>query len=201
MAAHILCVSGFRWMVRRLFYVLYDEPTRASRLVQVCPSCRHISRHASSEGLTIGQNLMGVQAMYERLLITFTVIVFFGALLMVMKRRQIILANRASRQSDQQTCKPTIVYFGSNACAVCKRTQRPILDKILAEYGNEQLLFTAYDVDESPDVAKKWRVMTLPTTFLLDSAGTIKHINNGLIVSENLRKQLEPMIAQRINNE
>lgn len=139
--------------------------------------------------------------MYERLLITFTVIVFFGALLMLMKRRQIILANRASRQSNQHTCKPTIVYFGSNACAVCKRAQRPILDKILAEYGNERLLFNAYDVNESPEVAKKWRVMTLPTTFLLDSTGAIKHINNGLIISENLRKQLEPMISQCIKSE
>ncbi len=80
-------------------------------------------------------------------------------------------------------------------------TQKKILEGILAEYGTEQLALTAYNIDEAPDVAKEWGVMTIPTTFLLDSAGTIRHVNNGLIVSENLRKQLEPMIFQRINSE
>lgn len=133
--------------------------------------------------------------MYERLLITLMLMLFFGPVLLLMKRRQITLANRASRQSNKQVSKPTIVYFGSNGCAACKRTQKPVLEKILAEYGNEQLILTVYDVDESPDIAKKWGVMTLPTTFVLDSTGAIKHVNNGLIVSKNLRKQLEPLIA------
>jgi thioredoxin 1 len=132
--------------------------------------------------------------MYERLLITVASMGFMGGVFLLLKRRQITLANLASRQSNKQTNKPTIVYFGSKGCAVCKRTQRPVLDKILAEYGNERLELTVYDVDESPDVAKEWRVMTLPTTFLLDSSGTIRHVNNGLVVPENLRKQLEPML-------
>jgi thioredoxin 1 len=139
--------------------------------------------------------------MYERLLITLAAMAFMGGVFLLLKRRQITLANRASRQPGKQTNKTTIVYFGSNGCAVCKRTQRPVLDKILAEYGNERLALTIYDVDESPDVAKEWRVMTLPTTFLLDSSGTIRHVNNGLVIPENLRKQLEPMICRRINNE
>jgi thiol-disulfide isomerase/thioredoxin len=138
--------------------------------------------------------------MYERLLITLMMMLFFGAVFLLMKRRQITLANRASRQSNKKTSKATIVYFGSNGCAACKRAQRPILEKILAEYGNEQLVLTAYDVDESPDLAKKWGVMTLPTTFLLDSTGTIKHVNNGLIVLENLRKQLAPLISPRMQS-
>jgi thioredoxin 1 len=139
--------------------------------------------------------------MYERLLITLAAIACMGGVFLLLKRRQITLANRASWQAGKQTIKPTIVYFGSNGCAVCKRTQRPVLDKIIAEYGNDRLALTVYDVDESPDVAREWRVMTLPTTFLLDSSGTIRHINNGLVVPENLRRQLDPMIFQRIDNE
>ncbi len=138
--------------------------------------------------------------MYERLMITFVMVAFFWAVLLLMKRRQITLANRASR-SNKQTSKPTIVYFGSNGCAVCKRAQRPILEKILAEYGNEQLGLTVYDADESPDIAKEWGVMTLPTTFLLDSRGTIRHVNNGLAVSGTLRKQLEPMMKRECRNQ
>ncbi len=139
--------------------------------------------------------------MYERLLITFAVMVFFGAVLSLMKRRQIASANRASQQLKMQTNMPTIVYFWSDGCPVCKRAQRPVLEAILAEYGKEQLALTAYNTDEAPDVAEEWGVRTLPTTFLLDSAGAIRHVNNGLAVSGTLRKQLEPMMKRECRNQ
>ncbi len=136
--------------------------------------------------------------MYERLTITFVVMALFGVMLVFLKRRQIAAASRASQQLNKRAKLPTIVYFWSDGCPVCKFTQRPILDRILAEYGKEGLALNAYNIDEAPAVAKKWGVMTLPTTFLLDSSGTIKHVNNGLVAPENLRRQLGPMISQRI---
>jgi thioredoxin-like negative regulator of GroEL len=135
-----------------------------------------------------------VQAVYERLLITFSIMAFSGVVLFLMKRRQITLANRASYRVKKMSKIPTIVYFWSNGCPVCKMTQKKILEEILAEYGKERLAFTAYNTDESPDVAKEWGVRTLPTTFLLDSSGAIRHVNNGLVVSEKLRKQLEAIV-------
>jgi len=134
--------------------------------------------------------------MYTRIFITAAAMVFFWAALSLMKRRQFAVANRASKKLDYASNTPTIVYFWSDGCHVCKNTQKRILEEILGEYGNERLMLTAYNIDEAPDVAKKWGVRTLPTTFLLDSAGTIKCVNNGLVVSEILRKQLKPMIIQ-----
>lgn len=139
--------------------------------------------------------------MYERLLITFAIMTFSGVVLFLMKRRQIALANRASHRVKKISKIPTIVYFWSNGCPVCKMTQKKILEEILAEYGKERLAVTAYNTDEAPDVAKEWGVRTLPTTFLLDSTGAIKHVNNGLVVAENLRKQLESMISQRAHSQ
>jgi thioredoxin-like negative regulator of GroEL len=132
--------------------------------------------------------------MYTRVLITIAAMVFFWTTLSLMKRRQFAAANRASKLLDKASNMPTIVYFWSDGCHVCKNTQKRILEGILGEYGCEQLMLTAYNIDESPDVAKKWGVRTLPTTFLLDSAGTIKYVNNGLIVAETLRSQLKTMI-------
>jgi thioredoxin-like negative regulator of GroEL len=128
--------------------------------------------------------------MLERLSITFVMALFGWVMLSLMKRRQVALANRASRRAHGKTKTPSIVYFWSDGCSVCKRTQRPILDRIVAECGNERLVLTAYSVDQTPDVAEKWGVRTLPTTFVLDSAGTIRHANNGLAVAELLRSQL-----------
>ncbi len=139
--------------------------------------------------------------MYGRLLITFVIVVFFGGVVLLVKRRQITVANRASRRLNEPTNTPTIVYFWSDGCPVCKRAQRPILEEILTEYGKEHLALTAYNIDEAPNVAREWGVMTLPTTIVLDATGTIKHINNGFIVSENLRRQLGPMIGQSRSSE
>jgi thioredoxin-like negative regulator of GroEL len=133
--------------------------------------------------------------MFERLMITFAVMAIFAGVSLFLKRRQLSAATRASQQLNKQTKLPTILYFWSDGCPVCKAAQRPILEGILAEYGKERLALTAYNIDESPDVAREWGVRTLPTTYLLDSTGTIRHVNNGLVVPENLRRQLEPMIT------
>ncbi len=135
--------------------------------------------------------------MYERLLITFAMMAFFAGVLLLMKHRQMTLAKRASQQLEKSSGIPTIVYFWANGCPVCRMTQKRVLEGIIAEYGKDQLALTAYNTDEAPDVAKEWGVRTLPTTFLLDSAGTIRHVNNGLAVSETLRKQLEPIMRKK----
>lgn len=128
--------------------------------------------------------------MYGRLLFTCAVAVSAWAVSSLMKRRQVALANRASRSAHGGSKTPRIVYFWSDACSVCKRTQRPILERIVAECGEERLSLSAYCVDEAPRVAEEWGVRTLPTTFVLDSAGAIRHVNNGLVLAEQLRNQL-----------
>ncbi len=132
--------------------------------------------------------------MRERLLITLAILASVWAMLSLSRRLQAKAAKRASQQLGGTSDKPRIVYFWSEGCHVCKNAQKRILEEVLAEYGVGRLELTTYNVDETPDIAKKWGVRTLPTTFLLDPAGTIRHINNGLAVSEILRKQLEPMI-------
>lgn len=53
----------------------------------------------------------------------------------------------------------------------------------------------AYDIEEQPEAAVEWGVGTLPTTFLMDAHGKIKHVNNGLVTAENLRGQVESVLA------
>jgi thioredoxin-like negative regulator of GroEL len=133
---------------------------------------------------------------YERLLITCVVAVSAWAVSSLMRRRQVALADRASPGVQGASKTPRIVYFWSDGCSVCKRTQRPILDRIVAEYGSERVTLTAYCVDEAPDVAEAWGVRTLPTTFVLDPPGKVRHVNNGLVVAERLRAQLQPLLSR-----
>lgn len=128
--------------------------------------------------------------MYQRLSMIAAAAASVWAVSSLMKRRQLALANRASRSARGRAKTPGIVYFWSDGCSVCKRAQRPILDRIVAECGEDRLELTAYCVDEAPQVAEEWGVRTLPTTFVLDPTGAIRHVNNGLVAAEQLRDQL-----------
>lgn len=133
--------------------------------------------------------------MYERLL--FTLVAFAGAGLgwLSVKRKQARRASEASRHLHAQVSMPALVYFWSDGCSVCKGKQRPIIEEILSECGKNSLRLIAYDIEEQPEAAVEWGVGTLPTTFLMDAHGKIKHTNNGLITAENLRRQVESVLA------
>lgn len=130
--------------------------------------------------------------MYGRALITGGVVAAVWAVSQVSKRRQVALAKRASQSVRGRAKTARIVYFWSDGCSVCKRVQRPILERILAEHPDGRLELTAHCVDEVPDVAEAWGVRTLPTTIVIDPEGNVSHVNNGLVVAERLREQLEP---------
>ena len=88
--------------------------------------------------------------------------------------------------------KPTIVYFTTPDCAPCKTVQRPALDKLSNLFG-EKLHVVEIDATERPDLAKTWGVMSVPTTFLLNSRGEARYVNNGVARVEKLMEQLQTL--------
>jgi len=88
--------------------------------------------------------------------------------------------------------KPTIIYFTTPDCAPCKTVQRPALDKLSNLLG-EKLHVVEIDATERPDLAKIWGVMSVPTTFLLNSRGEARYVNNGVARVEKLMEQLQTL--------
>ncbi|MBK9208037.1 MAG: thioredoxin family protein [Anaerolineales bacterium] len=88
--------------------------------------------------------------------------------------------------------KPVIVYFTTPDCAPCKTVQRPALEKLINLLG-EKLHVVEIDATEHPDLAKTWGVMSVPTTFLLDSRGEARYVNNGVTRAEKLMEQLQTL--------
>jgi len=86
--------------------------------------------------------------------------------------------------------KPVIVYFTTPDCVPCKTVQRPALDKIKSLLG-EELQVIEIDASEHPDLAKRWGVMSVPTTFLLDAQGEARYVNNGVARVEKLMEQVQ----------
>jgi len=91
--------------------------------------------------------------------------------------------------------KPVIVYFTTPDCAPCKTVQRPALEKLRSLLG-EKLHVVEIDATERPDLAKTWGVMSVPTTFLLDSRGEARYVNNGVTRAEKLMEQFKNLALE-----
>jgi thiol-disulfide isomerase/thioredoxin len=88
--------------------------------------------------------------------------------------------------------KPVIVYFTTPDCVPCKTVQRPALNQVRALFG-ESLQVIEIDATQRPDLAKTWGVMSVPTTFLLDSRGEARYVNNGVARAEKLMEQIHSL--------
>jgi hypothetical protein len=57
----------------------------------------------------------------------------------------------------------------------------------------EKLHVVEIDATERPDLAKTWGVMSVPTTFLLNSRGEARYVNNGVARVEKLMEQIQTL--------
>ena len=89
-----------------------------------------------------------------------------------------------------QTGVPGILYFTTPDCQVCLTTQKPALRRLEAELaGGVQIV--EVDATVRPDLADYWGVLSVPTTFIIDSQGQPRHINHGMTGHEKLRRQID----------
>lgn len=129
--------------------------------------------------------------MVERLAIILFVLIVAAIGIGLVRRRGIQRAQNAIQRLGITPSIPTIVYFWSPRCHSCRNAQKPILERIVEEYGEKYLRLVAYNVDESSDIAKAWGVMTIPTTFIIDQSGEVLFVNIGLATDGVLRRQLK----------
>jgi hypothetical protein len=82
-----------------------------------------------------------------------------------------------------------ILYFTGENCTICHVAQRPALRRLNDAIADLQV--TEIDVGVDPAAARAYRVMTLPTTVVLDSAGRVSALNAGFVPETLLRQQVE----------
>jgi thioredoxin-like negative regulator of GroEL len=84
---------------------------------------------------------------------------------------------------------PALLFFSSATCAVCHTAQRPAVDALTRRL-EAPLSIREIDVAEEPDVSRRYRVMSLPTTVILRCDGTVAAINVGFASTDKLMRQL-----------
>jgi thiol-disulfide isomerase/thioredoxin len=126
--------------------------------------------------------------MLERIVITVTVIGCLALLWLVWQYYKSRLV-QAIQPVELSTGKPTLLYFTGEYCTACKVQQTPIVEKISSKLGDAVVVKT-YDVAIHPDIASRFKVLTLPTTVVLDERGQVKAINYGVTQQHKLEAQL-----------
>ncbi len=108
-----------------------------------------------------------------------------------------LVLRRAARGADGSSLlspgMPGIVYFTTKDCVTCKAAQRPAL-RILEQQMDGRVQVVEVDAGERPDLARQWSVLSVPTTFILDSTGKPRQINHGFASAQKLRGQLESVM-------
>jgi Thioredoxin len=84
---------------------------------------------------------------------------------------------------------PSILYFTGVSCTICHTAQKPAL-RALAEGLDETIEIREVDIAAEPALARQYRVMSLPTTIVLDATGQVAEINIGFANVVTLRRQL-----------
>ena len=100
------------------------------------------------------------------------------------------LRKPSSGLEDFAVGTPGILYFTTPDCVPCKTQQQPAFKRLTEELGIK-VLIVEVDATQRPDLADYWGVLSVPTTFIIDSKLQPRGVNHGVASAEKLKKQIE----------
>ena len=128
--------------------------------------------------------------MLERLLIVLTIAITLVMIYHITRRLSLRRKSRHGLELDQyHVGRPAILYFTTPGCAPCKTIQRPVLEQI-AELYREKIQIIEINALVETQLADKWGVLSVPTTFIIDDQGRPRGMNHGIAKAEKLIHQL-----------
>ena len=83
--------------------------------------------------------------------------------------------------------KPVLVDFWAEWCGPC-RMMAPVVEELEKEMGNE-VKFAKINIDECPDLAEKYNVMSIPTIIIFKDGKPYKKFV-GVTSKENILNEL-----------
>jgi thiol-disulfide isomerase/thioredoxin len=87
---------------------------------------------------------------------------------------------------------PTVVHFSAPWCGPCDRVRR-VVDQVCDSIGD--VAHVEVDIDANPAAARRFSVLSLPTTLIFDIDGRQRYRASGVPKAADLRSALEPLLA------
>ncbi|WP_406814058.1 thioredoxin family protein [Mycobacterium sp. M23085] len=87
---------------------------------------------------------------------------------------------------------PTVVHFSAPWCGPCDRVRR-VVQQVCDDLGN--VAHVEVDLDANPQTARRYSVLSLPTTLIFDADGRQRFRTSGVPTTADLRSALKPLLA------
>jgi len=87
-----------------------------------------------------------------------------------------------------------ILAFSSGDCRQCHEMQIPALQRVLDARGSK-VSVAEVDAPNSPDLTQRYRIMTLPSTVIMDASGRAHAVNYGFANTQRLLDQVDEVLA------
>ena len=104
----------------------------------------------------------------------------------------LILNQENFQEEVLKSAEPILVDFAAIWCPPC-RMLKPILEELEKNFS-EKIKFTQVDIDQSPELAEKYEVMSVPTLIIFKNGQEIKR----LIGLQN-KRDLEKIVSESLN--
>lgn len=133
--------------------------------------------------------------MIERLFVLLTVVAATAALLIVLRlalkswRRRLIGQEVQGVPGLVPGTHGAVLYFTTPTCVECRWRQEPALRE-LQERRDGQVAVIKVDALEEEELARRFRILTVPSTVVLDRQGRVQAVNYGFAPAEQLEAQL-----------
>jgi len=126
-------------------------------------------------------------------------VVWSGRRFVEMQRRRALSATPPSSGDDMDAnvslSQVRILAFSSDDCRQCHEMQIPALQRVLDARGSK-VSVAEVDAPNSPDLTHRYRILTLPSTVIMDAAGRTHAINYGFANTQRLLDQVDEVLAQ-----
>lgn len=87
---------------------------------------------------------------------------------------------------------PTVVHFSAPWCGPCDRVRRVVV-QVCDDLGD--VTHVEVDLDANPETARRYSVLSLPTTLIFDVDGRQRYRTSGVPSAADLRSALKPLLA------
>ena len=77
--------------------------------------------------------------------------------------------------------KPYVLYFGASWCGPCRRMKANTLEPLKDNQKSKQYQWLKYDIDQSPEVATRFGIVSVPSIVVLDGDQNPVGISSGFV--------------------
>jgi thiol-disulfide isomerase/thioredoxin len=95
-----------------------------------------------------------------------------------------------------QPGRPALLYFFTEHCAPCRTVLKPALQRLGQELGS-RLQLLEINAESQAEATQYWKVLSVPTIFVLDPQGQPRHVHYGVVSAEVLRNELGDWLDPR----